>query len=88
MKLFDEKSFYIKKTQFLKQVKKFIYSRSSKIPKIFIGYNVYIHSGKIWNTRLVNKWMIGFKFGEFTWNKRIALYKAKQLKKKKKKKIK
>jgi len=30
--------------------------------------------------------MIGFKFGEFTWNRKIALYKAKQLKKKKKKK--
>jgi len=28
--------------------------------------------------------MIGFKFGEFTWNRKIALYKAKQLKKKKK----
>ena len=29
--------------------------------------------------------MIGFKFGEFTWNRKIALYKAKQKKKKKKK---
>jgi ribosomal protein S19 len=28
--------------------------------------------------------MIGFKFGEFTWNRKLALYKAKQLKKKKK----
>lgn len=29
--------------------------------------------------------MVGFKFGEFTWNRKIALYKAKQKKKKKKK---
>ena len=30
--------------------------------------------------------MIGFKFGQFTWNRKLALYKAKQLRKKKKKK--
>jgi len=30
--------------------------------------------------------MVGFKFGEFTWNRKIALYKAKQKKKKKKRK--
>ena len=29
--------------------------------------------------------MIGFKFGQFTWNRKLALYKAKQLRKKKKK---
>jgi len=29
--------------------------------------------------------MIGYKFGEFTWNRKLALYKAKQLKKKTKK---
>jgi hypothetical protein len=28
--------------------------------------------------------MLGFRFGEFTWNKKAAIYKAKQLKKKKK----
>jgi hypothetical protein len=27
--------------------------------------------------------MVGFKFGEFTWKRKIALYKAKQKKKKK-----
>jgi len=30
--------------------------------------------------------MVGFKFGEFTWNRKLALYKAKQLRKKAKKK--
>jgi ribosomal protein S19 len=30
--------------------------------------------------------MTGFKFGEFTWTRKIALFKAKQLRKKKKKK--
>jgi len=29
--------------------------------------------------------MVGYKLGEFTWNRRLALYKAKQLRKKSKK---
>ena len=29
--------------------------------------------------------MVGYRFGEFTWTRKIALYKAKQLRKKKKK---
>lgn len=29
--------------------------------------------------------MVGHRLGEFTWNRRLALYKAKQLRKKKKK---
>jgi ribosomal protein S19 len=77
------KIFLYRKSPIFKTSEKFIYDRSSKIPKILIGYNVNIYSGKIWNKRLINKWMVGFKFGEFTWNKKIALYKAKQLKKKK-----
>ena len=31
--------------------------------------------------------MVGFRFGEFTWNKKPALYKAKQIRKKKKKEL-
>lgn len=30
--------------------------------------------------------MVGFKFGEFTWNRKYAVYKAKQMRKKNKKK--
>ena len=55
------------------------------IPLILINTSVKIYSGKSWHRRNINKWMIGFKFGEFTWNRKLALYKAKQLKKKKKK---
>lgn len=29
--------------------------------------------------------MVGFKFGEFVWNRKLAMYKAKQLRKKSKK---
>ena len=64
-----------------------IYNRGSVIPAVFLGYEVMIYSGKKWHTRKINKWLIGFKAGEFTWNRRYALYKAKQLRKKKKKPV-
>lgn len=62
-----------------------IYTRSSVVPKIFTNLLVNVYSGKKWHEKRINKWMVGFKFGEFTWNRKLALYKAKQLKKKKKK---
>lgn len=63
-----------------------IHSRSSVIPLTFVGYEVIIHSGKRWHKRNVKTWMIGHKFGEFTWNRKYALYKAKKRKKKNAKK--
>ncbi len=80
-----KKIFFFKQSRVFKLSEKLIFSRSSSIPKIFSNLRVKIYSGKIWNEKLVNKWMVGFKFGEFTWNRKVALYKAKQLKKKKKK---
>lgn len=62
-----------------------MYNRGSVIPKVFLGYEILVHSGQKWHTRKVNRWLVGFKVGEFTWNRRYALYKAKQLRKKKKK---
>jgi len=61
------------------------WSRSTVIPNAFIGDNVLIYSGKRWHSRVINQWMVGYKLGEFTWNRRLALYKAKQLRKKLKK---
>jgi len=63
--------------------KKF-FNRSSVVLKIFINKEILIHSGKKWHKKYINKWMVGYKFGEFTWNRKLALYKTKQLKKKKK----
>ena len=62
---------------------KIILDRSSTIPNIYKGLQVKIHRGNKFHKRFLNKWMVGYKFGEFTWNRKIALYKAKQLKKKK-----
>lgn len=63
-----------------------IKSRNSMIPITLIKNKIKIYSGKSWIKKKINKWMIGYKFGEFTWNRKMALYKAKQLKSKKKKK--
>ena len=63
-----------------------IFMRGTVIPLTFLNYEILIYSGKKWHRRKINQWMIGFKAGEFTWNRRYALYKAKQLRKKKLKK--
>jgi ribosomal protein S19 len=63
-----------------------IYGRNSTIPNVFVNHEILVYSGKKWHTRRVNKWMVGFKAGEFTWNRRYALFKAKQLRKKNKNK--
>ena len=57
--------------------------RSSTIPYLFLGLKIRIYTGRVWRKKRINRWMVGFKFGEFTWNRKIALYKAKQKKKKK-----
>ena len=84
-RLLWKKIFLFKKNPVFKFSEKLFYNRSSVIPKIYIGSEIEIYSGKRWHTRFINRWMVGFKIGEFTWNRKIALYKAKQLKKKKKK---
>ena len=63
-----------------------IKNRSSTVPVTLFKRDTIIYTGKKWVSRRVNQWMIGFKFGEFTWNRKYALYKAKQKKKEKKKK--
>jgi ribosomal protein S19 len=65
-----------------------MWSRSSHIPSMFRRYKIFIHAGKRWYCRFVSRWMIGFRAGEFSWNRRLAIYKAKQLRKKNKKLLK
>jgi hypothetical protein len=55
---------------------------------MFLKHKVHIHSGKKWVIKLVSRWVIGFRAGEFSWNRRLAIYKAKQLRKKNKKLLK
>lgn len=60
-----------------------IWNRSSTVPITYIGKEVIIHNGKKWKVRYVNRWMVGFKFGSFTWNRKYAIFKKKAKKKKK-----
>ena len=61
-----------------------IYNRASVIPSICLGNKVSIHTGRSFRAKNINKWMLGFKFGEFTLTRKRALYKSKQKKKKNK----
>lgn len=57
-------------------------TRSSVIPITFLNHEIIIYTGNKWTTRHVNPWNVGFKFGEFTWNRKYALFKSKTKKKK------
>lgn len=72
-------------SQVIEEQDKFIHERSSTISPIFKDSRLRIYTGKGYIARQLNPYMVGFKFGEFTWTRKIALYKAKQLRKKKKK---
>jgi len=62
--------------------RKNLFERGTIIPKCFINQRIYLHSGKTLRRRWVNRWMVGFMAGEFVWNRRRAIYKAKQIRKK------
>ena len=78
-------TYLIKMNPIHHSTEKKIFSRGSKIPYVYNNCEAVIHRGNKFKTYYINPWVIGFKFGEFTWNRKIALYKAKQKKKKKKK---
>ncbi len=61
-----------------------IYNRGSTIPFTYWFREIIIHNGKNFKIKYASRWMIGFKFGCFTWNRKYALYKSKKKKKKKK----
>lgn len=80
------KIFLIKYNDLHHKKEKLVFDRSSTIPFMFANSRIKIYAGSKFRPRSVSRWMVGFKFGEFTWNRKVALYKAKQLRKKKKKK--
>lgn len=82
------KMFLIRYNELYKKKKKIIFDRSSTIPITFASNTIRIYNGRKLKSRRVTKWMIGFKFGEFTLNRKLAVYKAKQLRKKLKKQLK
>jgi ribosomal protein S19 len=79
------KIFLMKKLNNNRLWKKQTNRTSTNIPKILINKKLLVYNGKHWNKRVINKWMVGFKLGEFVWTRKLALFKAKQQKKKSKK---
>ena len=61
-------------------------AKGSVIPLSYKGYEALVYNGRSWQRKYINRWVCGHKFGEFTWNRKIAVYKAKQMRKKSKKK--
>lgn len=73
----------IKKNTIYNTLEKKFFTKSTKIPPMFVGYEALIHSGLNWKRKRINRWMVGFPIGEFVITKKIALFKSKQVKKKK-----
>jgi len=59
-----------------------IHNRSTTIPIMFMNFEVFVYSGVKWLSRIVTKWSVGLKFGILSWNRKRAIYKSKQTKKK------
>ena len=78
------KIFLVHDNEVFKPKDKVIFDRHSTVPSMFVGSKVKIYAGSRFHTRIITRWMVGYKFGEFSWTRKLALYKAKQLKKKKK----
>jgi len=74
--------FLITNNEIHKSKDRFIYDRSSSIPFTFTNLKLHVYKGNKFQKVFINKWMVGFKFGEFTWTRKLALYKAKRKKKK------
>ena len=73
----------IKQNPIYNTLEKKFFMKSTTVPPMFIGHETLIHSGLGWKRRRINKWMVGFVFGEFVITKKIALFKSKQVRKKK-----
>ena len=83
MKRSKWKSLYVKPV-FLKQAttsEETKISRNSSIVPQFLGLTFQVHSGKIFKKVLVNKEMIGHKFGEFSQTRTTFAFKKKKKKK-------
>lgn len=76
------RSLYLNKSNPIYKVsEKKLYSRGSKISLSQVNQKIYVYNGSQFKYLSINKWMVGFKFGEFTWNRKVAMFKVKRKKK-------
>lgn len=80
-----KKILYYVKTHNIKFYDKYILHVNSKLPKFLINQKLFFYNGRYWITRIGSRWMVGYSAGSFLWTRKLAFYKVKQLKKKKKK---
>ena len=65
-----------------KKIKLFIFSKVSAIPHIFIKKRFAIYKGNLFRKITINKFIVGYKFGEFTFTKKPCIFVPKKKKKK------
>jgi len=81
MKRSKWKSLYLKPSCLKTNLNETKISRNSSIIPKFLGLTFQVHSGKLFKKVLVNKEMIGHKFGEFSQTRVIFSFKKKKKKK-------
>lgn len=57
-----------------------VWSRASTILEEFVNYRFLVHNGKYFYRIHVKYPMVGYKFGEFSYTKKNAIYKKKKKK--------
>ncbi len=73
----------LNKKNLLKKNKKLLFSKTSVIPFSFKDKEFLIYKGNIAKTLAVNKFMVGYKLGEFIFTRKPFYFPLKETKKKK-----
>jgi small subunit ribosomal protein S19 len=60
-------------TKIKKNFKILIWSRDSIILPFFLGFHVSVHNGKRFFSFVVDEYMIGHRFGEFAYTKKMGI---------------
>ena len=58
----------------LKNKNKIIFNKSATIPKCFLNNKFNIYKGCFFRTIYINKFILGFKFGEFSFTRKPFKY--------------
>jgi len=58
----------------VKKKKFFIFNKSQVILKFFLGYTINIYKGNLYRKLLINKYLVGFKYGCFSHTRKPNTY--------------
>ncbi len=65
---------FIKIKKQIKGKNRVIFNKSSVIPKIFLGYKFNIYKGFFFRNFYVSRFVLGYKFGEFSFTRKPFKY--------------